>query len=60
MNGESGESVERTFTKDQLLRARCWSAREKNLLDALLEVGSTFSIQQVKQLAQTFTNRRVE
>jgi len=60
MNDESGESMERTFTKEQLLRARNWTAREKNLLDALLEGGETYSIHQVKQLAQTFANRRVE
>ncbi|REK74384.1 hypothetical protein [Paenibacillus paeoniae] len=60
MNGESEEIVERAFTKDQLLRARSWSARERNLLDALLENGETYSIPQVKQLAQTFMNRRVE
>lgn len=58
-NGTEGRAVETKFTKEQLLKAERFAAR-RDLVDALLDAGAFYSLEDVEHRMDHYMKGRVK
>jgi hypothetical protein len=58
--GEQTKQAEQTYTKAQFLASKQFTAIQRDFLNAILEDGKTYTMDQVKQLIEEYAKKAVK